>query len=107
MKIIPQHFLDILNPTYLASATRGEESIAVTEMREAVGYDCGYSATHRVIRMFWHMIETEFSADDIRKLLLFWTASSVPTFQISDPEDRVCFQFLFRVLLKLIIRAIG
>ena len=91
LKIIPQHFLDILNPTYLSAAARGEETVVTAEMRQSVSYDGGYSATHRVIRMFWHMVETEFSADDIRKLLLFWTATSVATFQVPpiDPDDRV------------------
>ncbi|CAM9219534.1 unnamed protein product, partial [Ectocarpus fasciculatus] len=77
LRVIPQEYLAILSPAYIMKQVRGEDTISVPALRGSVIYEGGFSASHRVIRMFWHMIETEFSADDIRRLLLFWTGNSV------------------------------
>jgi hypothetical protein len=37
-----------------------------------------YSPQHRVVRLFWRMLEQDFSELERRALLLFWTGSSVP-----------------------------
>ena len=77
LRVIPQEYLSILSPAYIMKQVRGEDTISVPALRGSVIYEGGFSASHRVIRMFWHMVETEFSADDIRRLLLFWTGNSV------------------------------
>ncbi len=58
-----------------------------------------WTASHRVVRMFWHMVSTEFTPDDVRKLLLFWTGSSVASFQYSnvEPEERVMLLCSYKV----------
>lgn len=98
LKIYPQRYLSMLNPSYLSVAIRGELSVITDQLRESVVYDSGYSASHRVVRMFWHMVLTEFTPDDVRKLLLFWTGSSVPSFPNSnaDQDDRMTISKMYK-----------
>lgn len=92
LRVIPPSYLSLLSPVYLMKIVRGEDTISMASLRDAVGYEGGYSGNHRVIRMFWHMVETEFSADDIRRLLLFWTGNSiVPSegFVANDEDNQI------------------
>ena len=88
LRAIPLEYLSLLCPVFLMKQVRGEDIISVNALREVVSYESGYSLSHPVIRMFWHMIEHEFSADDIRRLLLFWTGNSVaPSDGFRDEQD--------------------
>lgn len=52
-----------------------------------------YDAQHRVVKLFWRMLEQDFSELERRALLLFWTGSSVPPrggFSVDAEYDQVC-----------------
>jgi hypothetical protein len=82
----------MLDPIHVMETVRGDDIINVEAIKSSVLYEGGYSEAHRVIRMFWRMVETEFSVDDSRKLLLFWTGNSVSraeTLNDEQVDDRV------------------
>jgi hypothetical protein len=51
-----------------------------------------YTQQHRVIKLFWRMLEQDFTEFERRALLLFWTGSSVPPrggFSVDADYDEV------------------
>ena len=41
----------------------------------------GYNASHKVIKLFWHILHHDFSQQQLRQLLLFWTGASAPPYE--------------------------
>lgn len=57
-----------------------------------------YTSDHRVVRLFWSMVEQDFSELERRSLLLFWTGTSVPPsggFSNDAEYDEVCLKMCF------------
>jgi E3 ubiquitin-protein ligase HUWE1 len=67
-----------LSAAHIRSFILGAKEVDIAELKTCVTYDRGYHVGHRMIRMFWNCVENELSDAQRRKLLLFWTASSVP-----------------------------
>jgi hypothetical protein len=84
-KVIPKKYLQLYYPSALSKVVQSADSIDMAALRGRVEYDSPYHATHRVVRMFWHLVEKELTVEDVRKLLLFWTGSSiVPRDDVED-----------------------
>lgn len=64
----------IFSPEALKSVVEGIQEINVDALRATARYDGGFSADHRVIRDFWHVVR-HFSVERVRQLLEFVTAS--------------------------------
>ncbi len=58
----------------LKSVVEGIQEIDVDALQQTTRYEGGYSAEHRVIKDFWHIVR-QFSPDKLRRLLEFVTAS--------------------------------
>lgn len=78
-RIITQDFLNVLNPLHIAEYLHGDKLINVTLLQQHVKYSYDFSPTHRVIKLFWHFVKNDLTEDERRKLLLFWTGTSIPT----------------------------
>ncbi|KAI9877698.1 MAG: hypothetical protein M1830_003105 [Pleopsidium flavum] len=75
--------LSIFNPEALQSVVEGIQEIDSDALEHTTRYDDGYSAGHRVIRDFWHVV-SQYSPEKKRQLLEFVTASDrVPVNGIS------------------------
>jgi hypothetical protein len=79
LRIISQDLLNILNPTHLSAYLQGDKEMNLLLLQQHVTYRSGYHPSHRVIKLFWHLIKNDFDEEERRKLLLFWTGSSVPS----------------------------
>lgn len=77
LRVIPDVLVGLLAPDYISSYLVGDTSVDISVLRSHVGYEGKYNESHRVIKLFWHLLENEFSKDDVRKLLLFWTGNSI------------------------------
>ena len=78
LRVIPQHLLNILSLRHIQHYIQGDDVVDVQSLRCHVLYSHGFSASHRVIKLFWHLLEHELSEGEKRNLLLFWTGNSVP-----------------------------
>lgn len=93
-------------PGALSKVVQSVDTIDVPALRERVLYDFPYHPTHRVARMFWHLVEKELSVEDVRKLLLFWTGSSiVPREDVEENKvtTRICASHRYNVILYLAV----
>jgi hypothetical protein len=53
--------------------------INVADIMKLVTYDSGYNINHRIIKLFWHLLSTDLSQEQLGKLFLFWTGTkSIP-----------------------------
>ncbi|KAJ9296167.1 hypothetical protein DTO271G3_5308 [Paecilomyces variotii] len=66
--------LSIFTPEALKTVVEGIQEINLDQLERHVRYDGGFTASHRVIRDFWHVVK-RFSAEKKRRLLEFVTAS--------------------------------
>jgi hypothetical protein len=78
-RIISQDFLNILNPFHISEYLHGDKLINITLLQQHVKYSYDFNPTHRVIKLFWHLVKNDFTEEERRKLLLFWTGTSIPT----------------------------
>jgi len=77
LRVIPQELIDIMSGPHIGEYLMGDVEMNLADMRMMVQYE-DYSEQHRVIKLFWRMLEQDFSELERRSLLLFWTGSSVP-----------------------------
>ena len=89
-QVISQNLLSLLSPTFLHLHMKGAKSIDLRQLSKLVVYSGGYSPHHRVVKLFWHLLQ-ELSLEQLRKLLLFWTGTSVsPTFsELRSSDDQL------------------
>lgn len=66
--------VSIFNPDSLKGVVEGIQEIDVDALQETARYEGGYSAAHRVIKDFWHVVR-QFPIAQLRQLLEFVTAS--------------------------------
>ncbi|GAD94733.1 HECT domain protein [Paecilomyces variotii No. 5] len=66
--------LSIFTPEALKTVVEGIQDIDLDQLERHARYDGGFSASHRVIRDFWHVVR-HFSTEKKRQLLEFVTAS--------------------------------
>ena len=64
----------IFTPEALKSVVEGIQEIDVDALQQTTRYEGGFSAEHRVIKDFWHVVR-QFSPEKLRLLLEFVTAS--------------------------------
>lgn len=64
----------IFNPESLKGVVEGIQEIDVDALQETARYEGGYSAGHRIIKDFWHVVH-QFQTTQLRQLLEFVTAS--------------------------------
>ena len=75
--------LSIFTPGALQSVVEGIQEIDIDGLERTARYDDGYSASHRTVRDFWHVVR-QYSPEKKRQLLEFVTASDrVPVNGIS------------------------
>jgi hypothetical protein len=103
-KVIPKKYLRLYFPAALSKMVQSADSIDMAALRDRVEYDSPYHATHRVVRMFWHLVERELSVEDVRKLLLFWTGSSiVPRDDVEDNKVHSRIPPYRRLLVRMLV----
>jgi hypothetical protein len=78
-RIISQDLLNILNPPHISSFVHGDVTLNITQLQRHVQYGYDYSPTHKIIKLFWYLVQHDLTEDEKRKLLLFWTGNSVPS----------------------------
>lgn len=66
--------VSIFNPESLKGVIEGIQEIDVDALQETTRYEGGYSAGHRVIKDFWHLVR-QFQTTELQQLLEFVTAS--------------------------------
>ena len=64
----------IFTPEALKAVVEGIQEIDVDSLQQTTRYEGGFSAEHRVIKDFWHVVR-QFSPEKLRLLLEFVTAS--------------------------------
>ena len=64
----------IFTPEALKSVVEGIQEIDLDALQQTTRYEGGFSADHRVIKDFWHVVR-QFSPEKLRLLLEFVTAS--------------------------------
>lgn len=75
--------LSMFSPEALQSVVEGIQEIDIDDLERTARYDDGYSASHRTVRDFWHVVR-QYSPEKKRQLLEFVTASDrVPVNGIS------------------------
>lgn len=67
---------------------QGDVGVTVQALRDEVRYEGSYHENHRVVKLFWHMLD-DFESSDLSKLLLFWTGNSVLHKNL-EMEEEVC-----------------
>jgi hypothetical protein len=78
LRVIPQALLNVLSAEHISGFIRGDATLNLDSLRGHVLYENGFSPGHRVVKLFWHLLEHEMSEADKRALLLFWTGNSIP-----------------------------
>jgi hypothetical protein len=78
-RIITQDFLNVLNPIHISEYLHGDKLINIILLQQHVKYSYDFSPTHRVIKLFWHFVKNDLTEEERRKLLLFWTGTSIPS----------------------------
>eukprot|EP00349_Pseudokeronopsis_sp_Brazil_P010163 CAMPEP_0202980266 /NCGR_PEP_ID=MMETSP1396-20130829/86219_1 /ASSEMBLY_ACC=CAM_ASM_000872 /TAXON_ID= /ORGANISM="Pseudokeronopsis sp., Strain Brazil" /LENGTH=110 /DNA_ID=CAMNT_0049720123 /DNA_START=767 /DNA_END=1096 /DNA_ORIENTATION=- len=74
-ELIPLEWLRIFNEREMQMLISGkQQSIDVKDLQKYTKYMGGYSSWDSKIKMFWKVVETEFSDDDRSKLLKFVTS---------------------------------
>lgn len=66
--------LSIFTPEALKTVVEGIQEINIEELERHARYEGGFSASHRVVRDFWHIVK-RFPQEKKRRLLEFVTAS--------------------------------
>ncbi|MCJ1461559.1 hypothetical protein MMC07_000156 [Pseudocyphellaria aurata] len=66
--------VSIFNAESLKGVVEGIQEIDVDALQETARYEGGYSAGHRVIKDFWHLVR-QFQTTELQQLLEFVTAS--------------------------------
>lgn len=66
--------LSIFTPEALQSVVEGIQEIEIDGLERTARYDDGYSASHRTVKDFWHVVR-QYSPERKRQLLEFVTAS--------------------------------
>ena len=99
--------LSIFTPEALQSVVEGIQDIDIDGLERTVRYDDGYTASHRVVRDFWHVVR-QYSPEKKRQLLEFVTASDrVPVngigtilfvIQRNGTDDNVSLLYMFQDL---------
>lgn len=80
---LDRKILSIFTPEALQSVVEGIQEIDIDALEHTARYDDGYSASHRVIKDFWHVVK-QYAPEKKRQLLEFVTASDrVPVNGIS------------------------
>lgn len=75
--------LSMFTPEALQSVVEGIQEIDIDDLERTARYDDGYSASHRTVRDFWHVVK-QYTPEKKRQLLEFVTASDrVPVNGIS------------------------
>lgn len=77
IKVIPSHLLSMLDVKYTANYLRGEEELNFEQIKNDVEYQSPFSLHHRVIKLFWKIVEHDLTKEEQKKLMLFWTGNSV------------------------------
>lgn len=114
-ELIPLDWLRIFNEREMQMLVSGSQtSINVADLKKYTKYMGGYSSYDPKVRMFWKIVESEFTDDEQSKLLKFVTSCSrqplmgfqhlQPAFTISkmdtnDPDEKLptastCFNIL-------------
>jgi len=75
MELIPQEFLDELDPQELEMMLFGRQDVDVKEFQEHTNYDNGLTDTAPLVKLFWEVLE-KFTQEELRKFLVFCTGSS-------------------------------
>lgn len=112
LRVIPQKLLNILSASHIEGYMQGDANFDMSSLRANVSYENGFSPTHRVIKLFWHLLENDLSEAEKRSLLLFWTGTSTPPrggFGDGGDYDEVVLRFsfpfflLFHVIIPLFV----
>jgi hypothetical protein len=78
-RVMPSEFLRPLDPAFLCDHMRGSRDVSVAALVKLVQYGSGYSANHRVIRLFWHMLEKDLTQQQVLFIYHPCAGSSVTT----------------------------
>jgi len=75
LEVVPQNFLDELEPDELEMVLFGKDEVDVKDLQENTEYGQGFSISSPVVLLFWEVIE-KFDQENLHKLLSFCTGSS-------------------------------
>jgi len=78
-EVVPAHLLRKLSALELCRAVSGQLRVNVGAWKSArvTGYGRGFTPSHPTVVMFWDAVSNDLSEVERRKLLLFWSGSSV------------------------------
>jgi len=75
LEVVPQNFLDELEPDELEMMIFGREEIDLKDLQDNAEYGQGFNATTTTVQLFWEVVE-KLDQENLRKLLAFCTGSS-------------------------------
>ncbi len=78
LDVVPARFLALFSPTELSGILSGPRSIDFTQLRRVVQYERGLGAHSPVVQALWEVVLHDFTLDEQRRFLLFWSGSSTP-----------------------------